>query len=187
MTVLFALDLGTTTGWALVQYIAGKQRVTSGTQPFKPQRFEGGGMRYLKFTRWLDEMHKLSGGFTHIAFEEVRNHVSTDSAHAYGGFMATLTAWCEAWNVPYEGVPVGTIKKNATGKGNASKEAMILAARVRGHDPIDDNEADALAITYWMLDNESPSTSDIRPSLHGQPKRRLQVAPVRLSRRPVSR
>ncbi|MBT8166803.1 DUF882 domain-containing protein [Ruegeria litorea] len=30
--------------------------------------------------------------------------------------MATLTAWAELRGVPYQGVPVGTIKKHATGK-----------------------------------------------------------------------
>ena len=41
------------------------------------------------------------------------------------------------------------IKKHATGKGNASKEAMLASARSKGHDPSDDNEADALALLDW--------------------------------------
>ena len=52
-----------------------------------------------------------------------------DAAHVYGGLMATLTAWCEHHNVPYEGVQVGTIKKHATGKGNADKPAMLAAVQ----------------------------------------------------------
>ena len=55
--------------------------------------------------------------------------MGVDAAHAYGGFMAHLTAWCEHHNIPYAGVPVGTIKKHATGKGNASKDLMIGAAK----------------------------------------------------------
>lgn len=51
----------------------------------------------------------------------------------------------------YQGVPVATIKKHATGKGNAGKEEMIAAAKARGHQPTDDNEADALAILHWVL------------------------------------
>lgn len=136
-----ALDLGTTTGWALVNPSG---LITSGTESFKVGRFEGGGMRYLRFSRWLDEMaaHGLAG----IWFEEVRRHVGTDAAHVYGGLMAHLTAWAENRNIPYQGVPVGTIKKHATGKGNAPKEAMIAAARSWGFTPADDNEADALAL-----------------------------------------
>ena len=60
-----------------------------------------------------------------VYFEEVRRHMGVDSAHVYGGLLATLTAWCEHHQIPYQGVPVGTIKKNATGKGNASKDEMI--------------------------------------------------------------
>ncbi len=51
-------------------------------------------------------------------------------------------------------VPVGTIKKHATGKGNASKQEMVACARARGHQPADDNEADALALLYLAADTE---------------------------------
>jgi Holliday junction resolvasome RuvABC endonuclease subunit len=44
---------------------------------------------------------------------------------------------------------VGTIKRHATGKGNAGKGEVLAAMRQRGHAPADDNEADALAILYW--------------------------------------
>ena len=64
----------------------------------------------------------------------------------YGGFLAHLTAWCEKRAVPYQGIPVGTIKRAATGKGNANKEAMVAAMRARGYDPETDNDADALAL-----------------------------------------
>ena len=50
---------------------------------------------------------------------------------------------------PYEGVPVGTIKRFATGKGNADKAAIIAAMKARGFNPADDNEADALALLLW--------------------------------------
>ena len=78
--------------------------------------------------------------------------MGVDAAHAYGGFMAHLTAWCEQQDIAYEGVPVGTIKRHATGKGNANKTMMIEAARNRGHLPSDDNEADALALVYWAVE-----------------------------------
>ena len=74
--------------------------------------------------------------------------LATDAAHVYGGLMASLTSWAELRGVPYEGVPVGTIKQHATGKGNAPKQAMINAARARGFSPADDNEADAIAILH---------------------------------------
>ena len=65
--------------------------------------------------------------------------------------MATLTSWCEHHKIPYQGVPVGTIKKHATGKGNASKEDMIAAMVGMGYQVTDDNVADALALLHWAL------------------------------------
>ena len=82
----------------------------------------------------------------------MRRHAGTDAAHIYGGFLATLTAWCERESVAYQGVPVGTIKRFATGKGNAPKDAMIAAVRARGFSPADDNEADAIAILLWAIE-----------------------------------
>jgi len=87
-----------------------------------------------------------------VWFEEVRRHAGTDAAHVFGGFLATLSTWCEQRSVPYQGVPVGTLKRFATGKGNAGKEAVIAAVRARGFTPADDNEADALALLLWALE-----------------------------------
>lgn len=143
---LLALDLGTNTGWALH---ARDGSITSGSASFKPQRFEGGGMRFLRFKRWLTEIKQSADGIDAVYFEEVRRHLGVDAAHAYGGFMAHLTAWCEHHQIPYQGIPVGTIKKHATGKGNASKDEMLAAARNLGHSPADDNEADALALLAY--------------------------------------
>ena len=143
---LLALDLGTTTGWALH---ASDGSITSGSASFKPQRFEGGGMRFLRFKRWLTEIKQSADGIDAVYFEEVRRHLGVDAAHAYGGFMAHLTAWCEHHQIPYQGIPVGTIKKHATGRGNASKDEMLTAARQLGHSPADDNEADALALLAY--------------------------------------
>lgn len=149
ITTILALDLGTSTGWALR---TPDGAIASGTQSFRPQRFEGGGMRYLRFRRWISELQESFPELQTLYFEEVRRHAGVDAAHVYGGLLATLSAWCEHHNVPYQGVPVGTIKKHATGKGNASKAEMIAAMRRRGHSPVDDNEADALAILHWAGD-----------------------------------
>jgi hypothetical protein len=161
MKSILSLDLGTTTGWALRSR---NGSIVSGSQSFKPQRFEGGGMRYLRFVRWLSEVavsDETEEGqvkrvndtlLDQIVFEEVRRHAGVDAAHAYGGFMSHLTSFAERHAIPYEGVPVGTIKKHATGKGNANKLMMITAMQALGHNPVDDNEADALALLRWAIE-----------------------------------
>lgn len=149
MTIL-ALDLGTTTGWAL----SAGGIIMSGTWNLEPSRYDGGGMRFVKFKSRLNEIH-AANAVEHVGFEEVRRHAGTDAAHVYGGLMAVLTEWCEshAPKIPYEGIPVGTIKKFATGNGRAGKPLMIAAARSWGFEPTDDNEADALALLHYLKVN----------------------------------
>jgi Holliday junction resolvasome RuvABC endonuclease subunit len=152
---VLALDLGTTTGWALSLPISND--ICHGSISFKPNRFEGGGMRFLRFSQWLSEVRQAvasqspQNAFGAVYFEEVRRHLGVDAAHAYGGFLATLTGWCEREGIAYQGVPVGTIKRHATGKGNASKDQVIGAMRAKGHQVCDDNEADALALLHCVL------------------------------------
>jgi len=147
-STIVALDLGQHTGWALR---TADGVISSGTVQFRPGRFEGGGMVFLRFRAWLQELDETTGGIGAVFFEEVRRHVGTAAAHAYGGYLAHLTAWAEALKVPYEGVPVGTIKRHATGKGNAGKDEVIASMRARGFTPADDNEADALALLDWAM------------------------------------
>jgi hypothetical protein len=148
-TSLLCLDFGTSTGFALR---TGDHAIISGTVSFKPSRYDGGGIRYLRFRAWLDSMAQDAAGIGVVHYEEVRSHVGTDAAHVYGGLLATLTAWCEQNTIPYQGVPVGTIKRFIAGKGNADKQAVIAAVRERGFRPADDNEADAIAILLWVIE-----------------------------------
>jgi Holliday junction resolvasome RuvABC endonuclease subunit len=139
-----ALDLGTTTGFA---WSSARGAMVSGTWDFRPKKYEGAGMRYLRFHQALDALHARAT-IEVVWFEAVRRHIGTDAAHVYGGLMGHLESWCEKQNpkVPYEGIPVGTIKKSWTGKGNASKDEMMAECVRRGFEPDDDNEADAIAI-----------------------------------------
>ena len=146
-TSTLALDLGTTTGWALKAGGA----IVSGTWNLKPGRYDGGGMRFVRFEGFLNELY-AARPIGVVVYEEVRAHKGVDAAHVYGGLMATLTAWCEEKKIPYEGVPVGVIKRFATGKGNANKDAVWNAVVSWGFNPVDDNEADALALLRCKAD-----------------------------------
>jgi Holliday junction resolvasome RuvABC endonuclease subunit len=149
---ILALDLGTQTGRALR---SSSGLITSGSQAFATGRFDGAGMRFLRFKRWLTELRGTEG-FAAVHFEEVRRHVGADAARCYGGFFGVLTAWCEHHEIPYSGVSVGTIKKFATGKGNADKAAMVAAVKARGYAEVtDDNEADAIALLHFCIAHEN--------------------------------
>src|SRR5581483_7418623 len=127
LSSLLALDLGTKTGFCVGTASAN----VSGAWNLKPDRFSGGGMRFVRFRGKLEEVR---GAYPlhMVVFEEVRRHAATDAAHVYGGLMGLLTEWCETHNIPYEGVPVGTIKKFWTGRGNADKKAMLAECAKRG-------------------------------------------------------
>jgi len=136
---LLAIDPGTHCGWCINSSLS----LLSGVWNLKGGRHEGGGMRYVHLRRHLGDM--LAYTIAVVVYEEVAGHKGTAAAHIYGGVIATLSAFCEECGIPYEGIPVGTIKKFATNKGNASKKMMVEAAQAKWPDAniTDDTEADA--------------------------------------------
>jgi Holliday junction resolvasome RuvABC endonuclease subunit len=145
MTIL-SLDLGTTTGWALLN----NQEIRYGSISFKETPFDSWDSRYSKFNRWLENLHR-DVKIDQIIYEAVMSHKGAIASHYYGGFMAILQTFGDKYGIPYEGVPVGTIKKHATGKGNASKLDMINAMEKKKYQIKNDNEADALALLHYFL------------------------------------
>jgi Holliday junction resolvasome RuvABC endonuclease subunit len=142
---ILALDLGTHTGYAIYE----NGSIQSGTKKLRHNK-NALGLRFLDFRCWLIETIK-EHDIGEIFFERVYAHSGTEAAHCYGGFMYTLATVCEEFKIECKGFNVGTIKKFATGKGNATKDEMIEFAKSRGFDPVDDDEADALAILFLAL------------------------------------
>ena len=164
---ILALDLGAKMGFAMSK---GKV-VSSGTvnhNPYIPKslRLSAGpeaGNKYALFQRWLSA--QLAGNKyalfqgqlpAVIYYEKVMNHAAPLAAHAYGAYEGILLAKACMTNTKVVAVPVGTIKKHATGKGNASKCMMIKAMDKQFNCRCkDDNEADALAILSYAMQKES--------------------------------
>lgn len=114
---LLALDLGTATGYAILE----EDRISYGTHKLPNKTF---GQRFSEFRHWL--IRTISQNkIEMVFFERVYRHSGTDAAHVYGGLMYTMASVCEELSVPYQGLGVGAIKKFMTGKGNATKEEMI--------------------------------------------------------------
>jgi len=140
---ILGIDPGTKCGWA-IRSAAGTYY--SGTWDLAAKRHEGGGMRFVRLRRYfIEALAAFEKGETIVAYEEVRRHLGADAAHIYGGIVGVITEVCESLGIPYQGVPVGTVKKHATGKGNSGKDLMILAAKSKwpGETFADDNEVDA--------------------------------------------
>lgn len=142
MSRILGIDPGTKCGWALLD---DGRRVSSGTWDLAVKRNESEGMRFIRLEQQLAEV--LAGGVDLVAFEEVKRHLGTIAAHVYGGIVAIITSCCDKRKVPYQGILVQHVKRRATGKGNAPKEAMVNAAYERWSlSNLTEDEADALWI-----------------------------------------
>lgn len=150
MSYTLSLDLGTKMGFCFTY----ENTIRSGVVHFRHRIQERSGLRFYRFQSWLNGIPENDlPRIKCIYFEQVRNHAGTAAAHIYGGFLGILTAWCEEKQISYKGVEVKAIKKFITGKGNASKEDVIQGVRKHGHVPLDDNEADAIALSIMCNNN----------------------------------
>lgn len=116
----------------------------TGAWNFTPTRFDSPARRYVAFKQML--RGHLVLGVDLVFYEKVMRHIGTAAAHAYGAFLLALHETCDDYDTPYIGLSVQEIKKFATGKGNASKGAMVEAATKWGFAPGSEDEADAIAI-----------------------------------------
>ena len=135
---ILAIDTGTRCGYAV-------EEGPSGIWNLSPSRFDSLGMKFVKFKNLLTDTivrYKINN----LVYEEVHAHIGIAASHSYGGLVAVLQLVCLENKIEYKGVAVQTIKKHATGKGNAKKDDMIVAATLKFPkiNIIDDNHADAL-------------------------------------------
>lgn len=144
---ILALDLGTKTGWAT------NCPQESGVQEFLLNRGESPGMRYIRFRAWLEEMIEIVKPDV-IVYEQthMRGGYATELAH---GFSTRVQEICAKYGIEHAAVHSATLKKFATGSGRAKKEDMIKAAHTKlgVSKRIDDNEADALWLLKWGIEN----------------------------------
>lgn len=142
---ILALDLATSTGWALSK----DGKVTSGSIRFEVARGESPGSRFRRFRAWL--LGRLATDRPEvIAFERPMAVKSAAAAQVLYGLVAVVLEIAEGAELDTLTVAPPVLKKHATGKGNADKAAMTTAAAIRWKRPGLDqpDEADAL----WVLD-----------------------------------
>lgn len=138
---IVALDMATKLGWAT------NCPEVSGTENFKKKAGDSRGMIFIRFESWLSEiLEKVKPEL--VVYE--RPHARGRAANEIlNGMLAFMAKCCEQAGCEYTDCPSTTLKKHATGKGNAGKDAMMQAYLEKwGHRPQDDNESDA----RWLLD-----------------------------------
>jgi hypothetical protein len=154
-----ALDLGSTIGFALG--VEGMIERSGEVALFDKLRTHPG-KRLLRFQEWLYEncIGERNGEPVHLVheiFEEVTMFFKGNSAAImYGRMLGQLEVFSLVHNIPLRSLPVGTIKKDFTGSGNAKKEAMCEVAMNLGWKNgtrgtrNNDNECDAIAL-FWVV------------------------------------
>ena len=145
---LLALDLGTACGFAIFKdgkFISGTKKLGTYKEKF--------GARFHEFRTWLLNIiakHNIEA----VYFERVFGHKGVEAAHCYGGFLYMLASVCFQQNIPCISFSVQAIKKFMTGKGNATKDEMIAAARQKGFNPKTDDEADAISVMLLAIEDQ---------------------------------
>jgi Holliday junction resolvasome RuvABC endonuclease subunit len=138
---ILALDLATSTGWALSKEIYG-------TWDLSIKRDESGGMRLLRLKSKLAEI---------VALEKIDVIVTERVAGQYkgplivGGELSGVVKLFveETPGLEMKSYSAKEIKQFATGKGNSNKAAMIKAANLKyGYPGSSDDEADALHMLH---------------------------------------
>ena len=132
---ILAIDQATKTGWATNQ--------ASGVWDLSIRRDESGGMRLIRLSSKLKELHELTP-IDLVVYERVsgrfKNAISVSAELA-----GVIKLFAEQNDIEYRAYSALEIKKFATGKGNANKPMMVKAAEEKfGIMIIDDNHADAL-------------------------------------------
>ncbi len=145
---ILSLDLATKTGWAAFF----DHNINSGVQEFVLKRGESPGMRFLRFRAWLKEIKDLCPGRIDLVVFEQAHHRGGAATQLCVGMVTDVLAFAADINAETMPVHTGTLKRFATGKGNAGKEEMKVAARKRGYLPIDDNEADACLLLEYAME-----------------------------------
>lgn len=118
---------------------------------------EAAGLRLVRFYQKLGTVSRQLG-IERVYFEELRFVMPkrVSGSIAVAEMQGVLKMFCETKHIPYTGYSPSEIKKHATGKGNAKKADMVLAARQKFGLVHGDNEADAL----WILDLAKLDRSD---------------------------
>ena len=166
------LDLGTSCGYAYALVERGRNWfdkppvVGVGLLDLSAGPFDSGALRFLRLRQVLHIIKPDIVGFEDVKYTPAETITkfnvgaimarAATSCEFFGGMKSVLSTYCEEFDVPCQGFPIGTIKKRATGKGNANKEDMIKAANAaRGFDLVVDGYAtvgsDNVADAFWVL------------------------------------
>lgn len=147
--MIVALDLGSVTGFAVYS----KHGLSSGTLSFKKKgRFSDSGYKAL-----YDFLYTfLPGGMKPIELEVVveKPHAGRFLApiRILFGLLAIVHLFCDLFKIKLTEYSPKEIKKFWTGKGTASKEAMVAETQKKFPNVKDHNQSDSIALLFLHLE-----------------------------------
>jgi hypothetical protein len=196
LRLALGLDLATTTGYAFTYFVPGEpyeigaHTTGFGQWDLSAGTYDSGAIRFVRLAQFLAVIRPNI-----VFFEEVKTvpiekptliNLTAILARVarplqlQGAFMSTVGKWCEEHDIPCQGIPIGAIKKRATGRGNADKVAVIDACNAlfqAGLDPEGyensgvDNVADACFCMLLGIESYSMGVPEEAPR---KSKRRIQ-------------
>lgn len=164
------LDLGTTSGLALLDFEPGKP--VSGLPMYLDLLdlsigdYDSGVIRLLRLRSYLEVLKPDLIGYEQVRYTPPGGGIPMAPAvvlaraatpmEFLGNLKGTLGMWAEENSIPNEGFPIGTIKRRATGKGNADKLAVLKATNQQlgakfNLDTWEEDKADNMADAAWVL------------------------------------
>ena len=138
---LLALDIATNTGFCTA--------TASGTWNLAPKRDESAGMRCIRFKGKLKEICEIEG--IKLVVFEMAAGFHKNALIVEAELIGVLKLFCEENGIQYKSYPPASIKKDATGKGNAKKDQMIEAAQKYKPGVTSNDEADAIHIYHYAI------------------------------------
>ena len=200
LRLALGLDLGTTTGIAYTYFVPGEpyevglHTTAFGQWDLSAGPHDSGAIRFVRLRQFLAVLQPAAVFFEDVRFvpAETPNLISMAAILArvarpiefLGALKATVGSWCEEHDIPCAGIPIGTIKKRATGHGNANKVEVIDACNElfkAGLDPEGyetsgaDNVADACFCLLCGIESYSMGVPEQSPKkrkrrIHGEPE-----------------
>jgi crossover junction endodeoxyribonuclease RuvC len=165
MTNTLAIDPATATGFAHSSGEHGVWDLSKNRWPDRP------GGRWCRLEELILQANEKWGPIEQIVIEE-----ASLGAHAmpvitfHNRLLGNVERVACHLAVPLMFVPIGTLKKFATGSGSATKDQMVRALQTQfGLRVTDHNEADAI----WLLKFSQQPRIPERPKVH---KKRVQKA-----------
>jgi len=161
MRTILAIDIGTNTGYAYndevrLQFPIGTWRLSTDAEIRQSGKTRMNRRRDPRVLRFRDYLKSVPWPDI-IVFEDVQFASSTYQVQLWSALRATI--WLTFPDNFIDCVPVGTLKKFATGSGSATKPMMAAALQRRYRSMwtphLDDNAVDAAWLWLWAEKNLS--------------------------------